>query len=58
MSLPLRERGLKQQKGITILITEVAPPTGAWIETAQCNQKTGQILSLPLRERGLKQNII
>ena len=35
LSLPPRERGLKQPNGIEALkYLEVAPTTGAWIETA------------------------
>ena len=38
MSLPPRERGLKQQKSLSVdQMRLVAPPAGAWIETYVCN---------------------
>ena len=56
LSLPLRERGLKQTVKIKQLETMiVAPLAGAWIETEPDFEIFSIIdTSLPLRERGLK----
>ena len=54
MSLPSRERGLKCDSYGDLLLTNVAPFAGAWIEMwAQYGQQTIE-RSLPSRERGLK----
>jgi hypothetical protein len=55
VSLPSRERGLKPWP-IVKFITQwnVAPFTGAWIETSTTLTQRGLIVSLPSRERGLK----
>ena len=55
MSLPLRERGLKPPcSTIWIVNHQVAPSTGAWIETYSVGTGESEKMSLPLRERGLK----
>ena len=55
MSLPPRERGLKLKYGVGGLnIDGVAPPAGAWIETAIPIVGGIFATSLPPRERGLK----
>ena len=54
-SLPLRERGLKQEKvSIDDGFGDIAPPAGARIETASFAIGPAGSSSLPLRERGLK----
>ena len=57
-SLPPRERGLKHKRDRPgFAVPRVAPPAGAWIETALSFYDRGliQTQSLPPRERGLKQ---
>ena len=56
LSLPSRERGLKPPEGLYRLGQgEVAPFTGAWIETPiSSGAITDRSPSLPSRERGLK----
>ena len=58
MSHPLRVRGLKQGRVIRIAgLSEVAPFTGAWIETANIYLwNSGNGVSHPLRVRGLKRS--
>ena len=57
VSLPTRERGLKQQEaGGVFSRRAVAPHAGAWIETTRTGQgRPREPKSLPTRERGLKQ---
>ena len=58
MSLPVRERGLKQKIiGYIFHIFKVAPRAGAWIETVLFLQNVLLALSLPVRERGLKPSL-
>ena len=58
MSLPVRERGLKQRVLIAnITKIHVAPRAGAWIETFYDFFQTYEFMSLPVRERGLKPNL-
>ncbi len=54
MSHPSRVRGLKQATIVNSLTIEVAPITGAWIETAATFAMTGKLASHPSRVRGLK----
>ena len=55
LSFPTRERGLKQiTAALLILIAQVVPYAGTWIETAMTNIGDPCSLSFPTRERGLK----
>ena len=38
----------------SLMVSLVAPFTGAWIEIAHANQRCKALVSLPSRERGLK----
>ena len=55
MSHPVWVRGLKPQVNARwLLLGEVAPRVGAWIETDICVNKTIQNVSHPVWVRGLK----
>ena len=55
LSLPSRERGLKSiDMDLALIIDDVAPLAGAWIEIEKEKISIQQQLSLPSRERGLK----
>ncbi|WP_299982392.1 hypothetical protein, partial [Desulfobacula sp.] len=53
LSLPMRERGLKQiDLDLVECPARVAPHAGAWIETVHLYRGLVIVMSLPMRERG------
>ena len=54
-SLPSRERGLKYKvRYVLVILNDVAPFAGAWIEICDTHKRAHRYWSLPSRERGLK----
>jgi len=57
-SRPIRARGLKLELGVTaVREPQVAPHTGAWIETPEIQPERRDGESRPIRARGLKLHI-